>query len=184
MISNNGSATYKSKYLSFINKWFISLLFVLLMLVIIPCSYLIFTYWYEMPIFLKIFWPILLAVILIGAIMTPLNGMFINKKGLITFIYDFRFKKIKTNELGRISFVFNEWGNYKYSATIKFIYKNGKIFIYDYSKQFRSIKNKKLSMSMYTIKKSKIDKICKKMLDLNICVITIIDKNGRITYQK
>ena len=45
------------------------------------------------------------------------------------------------------------------------------------------MKNKKLAMSMYTITKRKIERICNKLLDLNICVTTIIDKNRNITYQ-
>lgn len=66
---------------------------------------------------------------------------------------------------------------------IKFVYKDGKIFVKDYSKQFRNMKNRKLTMSMYTIKRKKVDRICKKLLDLDICVITIVDKNKNITYQ-
>lgn len=85
MMSNNGLMTYKNKWLSFINKGTIVLLLVLLMMIIVPFSYLVFAYWLEMPIFIKIFWPILSAIILIGVIITPLNGMIITKKGSILF---------------------------------------------------------------------------------------------------
>lgn len=84
----------------------------------------------------------------------------------------------------RIDFNFNEWENKKYSATVKFVYKNGKIFSKDYSKQFRNMKNKKIAMSIYTISKMKVDKICKELLDLDICVITVLDNNRKIIYQK
>ena len=57
------------------------------------------------------------------------------------------------------------------------------VFCKDYSKQFRNIKNKKLAMSMYTITKRKVERICNKLLNLNICVTTIVDKNKNITYQ-
>lgn len=184
MMSSNGLMTYKNKWLSFINKGTITLLLGLLLIVIVPCSYLLFTYWSEMPIFIKIFWPILLLIIFIGLIITPLNGMIITKKGTILFLPDFRLKKFKVKDLEKIAIVFNEWENNKYSVMIKFLYRDGKVFYKDYSKQFRNMKNKKLAMSMYTITKRKIDKICNKLLDLNICVTTILDKNRNIIYQK
>ena len=183
MMSNNGLMTYKSKYLSFINKGTMALLFGLLLIVIVPCTCFMFVYWSEMPIFIRIFWPILLTVILIGIIVTPLNGMAITKNGTIFFVPDFRFKKLNVNELERMAFNFNEWENNKYSVTVKFVYKDGEVFAKDYSKQFRNMRNKKLAMSMYTIKKRRVDKICKKLSDLDNCVITIVDKNRNIVFQ-
>lgn len=183
MMSNNGLMTYKNKWLSFINKGMITLLLGVSLIVIAPCSYLLLTYWSEMPIFLKIFWPILLAIIFIGVIITPLNGMIVTKKGTILFLPDFRLKKFNIKDLEKIAIVFTEWENDKYSVMIKFICVNGKIFCKDYSKQFRDMKNKKLAMSMFTITKRKVERICNKLLDLNICVATIIDKNRNITYQ-
>lgn len=182
-MSNNGLMTYKNKWLSFINKGIIVLLLGLLLMIIVPLSYLLFTYWPEMPIFIKIFWPILLAIIFIGVIITPLNGMVITKKGSVLFLPDFRFKKFNLKDLEKIAIVFTEWKNNKYSVMIKIIYRDGKVFYKDYSKQFRNMKNKKLAMSMYTITKRKVERICNKLLDLNICVTTIIDKNRNITYQ-
>ena len=176
MTSNNGLTTYKNKRLSFINKGIITMLLGVSLIVIIPCSYLMFSYWSEMPIFIKIFWPIVLPIILMGIIITPLNGMVITKKGTIFFVPDFRIKKTHIKELERISFNFNEWENNKYSVTVKLVYKDGRVFLKDYSKQFRNMRNKKLNMSMYTIKKRKVDKICKELLDLKICFITVTDK--------
>lgn len=182
-MSNNGLLTYKNKWLSFINKGIITLLLEVVLIVIVPCSCLLFTYWSEMPIFIKIFWPILLALIFIGIIITPLNGMIITKKGTILFLPDFRLKKFNVKDLEKIAIVFTEWKNNKYSVMIKFVYRDGKVFNKDYSKQFRNMKNKKLAMSMYTITKRKVERICDKLLDLNICVITILDKSRNIIYQ-
>ncbi len=47
MISYNGSMTYKNKWASFFNKGIITLLQGLLLIVIIPCTYLMFVYWSE-----------------------------------------------------------------------------------------------------------------------------------------
>lgn len=80
MISHNGLMNCKSKCFSFINKGKITLLLVLLLIVIVPCSYLLFKYWSEMPIFIKVLWPILSVIIFIGIILTSLNGMIITKK--------------------------------------------------------------------------------------------------------
>ena len=183
MMSNNGLMTYKNKWISFINKDAITALLVLVLIVIAPFSFLLFAYWSEVPIFIKIIWPILLTVVFVGIITTPLNGMIITKKGVILFLPDFRLKKFNIKDLERIAIVFNEWENNKYSATVKFVYGNGDIFIKDYSRQFRSMQNKKMAMSMYTITKTKVDKICNKLLDLNVCIITIIDKDKKIVYQ-
>lgn len=182
MMSSNGLTTYKNKYLSFINKGTITILLGVSLMVIVPCSYLLFTYWSEMPILIKIFWPILLVIIFIGLIITPLNGMIITKKGTIIFFPDFRMKKFKVKDLEKLSIVFSEWENNKYSVMIKFVYRNGKIFYKDYSKQFRNMKNKKLAMSMYTINKRKVDKICEKIMDIDVCAITIVNKTGNVIY--
>ena len=183
MMSNNGLMTCKSKWLSFINKGTITLLLGGGLIVIIPCSYLVFAYWYEMPIFIQLFWPILLTIIFIGTIITPLNGMIITKKGTILFLPDFRFKKTNVKNLEKIAIIFNEWENNKYSAMVKFVYTDGKVFMKDYSNQFRNMENKKLALSMYTITKRKVDRICNNLLDLDTCIITIIDKDKNITYQ-
>ena len=183
MTSNNGLMTYKNIFLSFINKGIMFLLFIFLMLIIVPCSCLIFSYWSEVPIIIKIGWIILLPIILFGILITPLNGMFISKKGNVVFIPDLRIKKINMNDLDRIAINFNEWENYKYSAKVKLVYKDGRVFVKDYSKQFRNMSNKKLYMSMYTIRKCKVDKICEKMLNIDICVITIINEQRNIVYQ-
>lgn len=182
-MSNNGLMTYKNRWLSFINKGIMTLLLGLLLIVIVPCSYLLFMYWSEMPIFIKMFWPVLLVIIFAGLIITPLNGMIITEKGTVLFLPDFRLKKCNVKDLERLSIVFSEWENNKYSATIKFVYKDGKVFYKDYSKQFRNMKNKKLAMSVYTITKRKIEIICNKLLDLSICAITILDKNKNIIFQ-
>lgn len=92
-------------------------------------------------------------------------------------------KIFNVKDLEKIAIVFTEWEKNKYSAMIKIIYRNGKVFCKDYSKQFRNMKNKKLTMSMYTITKRKVNRICDKLLDLNIFITTILDKNRNITYQ-
>ncbi len=183
MMSNNGLMIYKNIRLTFIEKTKITLSELLLLIVLVPCSCLVFTYWSEMPILIKIFWPILMVVTFIGIISTPLNGLLITKKGNILFLCDIRLKKFNVKDLENISIVFTEWENNKYSVMVKFRYTNGKSFCKDYSKQFRNMKNKKLAMSMYTITKRKVERICNKLLDLDICAITIIDKNSIIICQ-
>lgn len=182
-MSNSGFMNCKSKCLSFINKGVITLLLGVSLIVIIPCSWFVFAFWSEMPILIKIFEPFLLTLIFIGMILTPFNGMFITKKGTVFFLPDFRLKKFKIKDLIRMALVFNEWENGKYSVMIKFVCANGQSFSKDYSKQFRNMANKKLTMSMYTIPKRKVEKICNELLDLNVCVTTIVDKHRNITYQ-
>ena len=66
---------------------------------------------------------------------------------------------------------------------VKFVYKNGRTFVKDYSKQFQNMKNNKIAMSIYTIKKAKVEKICENLLNVTIATSTIIDKNDNIIYQ-
>ena len=186
MMSNNGLMTYKNISLSFINKGIAFLSFIFLMLIIVPCSCFMFFYWSEIPMLMKIGCIILLPIILFGILITPFNGMFISKRGNVIFIPDLRIKKVNMNNLERIAINFNEWENYKYTATVKLVYKDGRVFVKDYSNQFRIISNniyKKLCMSMYTIRKSKVDEICEKMLNIDICVITVINEQSNIVYQ-
>lgn len=184
-MSNNGSMIYKRKCLSFINKIPMMLLYILLLLILTPLSCIFFTIWDEIPLIMKIIWPILLAIVLIGIIFTFLNGMLITRRGTVLFVPDLRVKIINMEDVERVAFDFNEWENDKYSVMVKFVYKDGKVWQKDYSIQFRNmIRNRKITMSLYTIKKRKVDKIRKKLLDFDKYVITIIDKNGNVTHQE
>ena len=183
MMSKNGLITDKNQKISFISKDITVLLFSLLLAVIVTCSCIMFVYWSEMPILIKIFGPILLAITFIGIIITLLNGMIITKKGTILFFPDFRVKTFNIKDLKRISIIFNEWENNKYSATIKFVYTSEKVFLKDYSRQFKNMRYKKIAMSLYTINKSKVNSICENLSNLDVFIITIIDKDKKITYQ-
>lgn len=160
-------------------------LFVLLMMIIASSAYLVFAFGSEMPLLIKIFWPVVALISLIGVLISPLNGMFVGKRGTVWFIPDIRIKRFKSEDLKRIALNFSEWGNDKYSVSVKFVYKDGSVFAKDYAKQFRNMStiSKKMTMSMYTIGKEKVDKICDKLSGLDICVITILDRNGKVIYQ-
>lgn len=177
-MSNNGSTICKK--MSFINKKVIVFLLMILLIIIVCCSFFVFAFWVEMPMLIKIFWPILSLILLMGILITPLNGMVIGKKGTIVFIPDFRIKVFKISDLEKMALVFTEQENNKYSVLTKLIFKNGKIFIKDYSKQFKNIKKKKLALSVYTIKREKVNKISQQITNIDICTITILDKNDKI----
>ena len=166
--------TCKNTRLSFIRKGIITMLLGLLLVLIIPSAFLLFVYWFEMPILIKIFWPIVLLIIFLGTIITPLNGMIITKKGNVIFLPDFRLKIFNIKNLERIAIVFKKCENNKYSAMIKILYKNGKVFIKDYSNQFKNMKNKKLIMSLYTITENKVKNIFTKLLNYDFLSISII----------
>ena len=96
-----------------------------------------------------------------------------------------RLKKAKIEDLERMAVNFNEWQNNKYSAKVKFVYKDGRTFTKDYSTQFRrSYKPNRFIMSVYTVNKKKVDSICEKLSDLEICIATVIDKNSNIICQR
>ena len=137
-----------------------------------------------MTLLIKVSSLVMLPFIVAGMIATPFNGMIITSKGTVLFIPDIRLIKRDISDIERIAITFNEWENCKYSATVRFVCKDGRIFEKNYSSEFRNRKQQKSAMSLYTIKKSKVDEICKSLSDVDICVITIVDKNRSITYQK
>lgn len=182
-MSSNGSTTYKLKRITFFNKPMVTLLSSAALIVLIPCSYIMLAYWSDMPLPIKLFVPIVFIIVFVGIIMVPLNGMLITKRGTVLFVPDLRLKKFNLKDLKRISIVFNEWENNKYSATVKFVCTDGTVFLKDYSKQFANMKKQKLARSAYTLSKRKVDKICYNLSDMDVCIITIIDKNHNIVNQ-
>ena len=183
MISKSGLTVNKRICLSFVNKFLLLVVCGLLLLVISSCSYLLYVYWFDFPLIVKILGPITLAAILIGIAFTPFNGMVITQKGTILFLPDLRIKKASLEELDRVAIIFNECDNGKYSVTVKMVYKSGRVFVKDYSKQFNDLKHKRLPMSVYTINKQKVDKILAKLSALNAFYTTVVDKNRQIVYQ-
>mgnify|MGYP004533966059 FL=1 len=183
MIINSNSTSYKKIKITFINvamkTFLLSLLFVI---IIILCSFSVFANWSEEELIIKIFWPTLLVHIFIVIIVTNLTGMVITKAGTISFLPDFKVKKCNIDELERLAITFTEWENNKYSVTVKFIYKNGKVFCKDYSQKFSDSRFRKILMSVYTINKRKVDKICEKIMDIDVCAITIVNKTGNAIY--
>ena len=109
--------------------------------------------------------------------------MFISKKGTITFIPDFRIKRVHISKLKRVAVNFNEWDNYRYSVAVKLVYKDGRIFTKDYSNQFKNVRKKALFMRMYTLSNKKINNICDKVSRSDLFNISIIDLSGNIIYQ-
>ena len=182
MKSNNGSMSCKNAYLSFINKKLLLGLFSVLIALILICAYFMVAYWNEMPIAIKILGPIIMAIAFVGILITPLNGMYINKNGAIIFVSDFRIKRIKVNDVAKLEFIFEEWENKKFSVIVKIACVDGSIFTKDYSKQFCNMPNNKLARSVYTISSNKVDKIQKQVVALNNCVVTVVDKDKNVVF--
>lgn len=136
MESNNGFTICTNKAMNFINKKVLVFVPILLLAILIPCIWVMVSYWSECPIVLRIMGITLLSIICLGLISIPFNGMYITKKGNILFIPDFRIKVIKRSDISRISLNFNEWQNSKYSVSVKIKYQDGRFFLKDYSKQF------------------------------------------------
>lgn len=183
MGSNNGLTICTNKAMNFINKKVLVFVPILLSAILIPCIWVMVSYWSECPIVLRIMGITLLSIICLGLISIPFHGMYITKKGNILFIPDFRIKVIKRSDISRISLNFNEWQNSKYSVSVKIKYLDGRFFLKDYAKQFRKMRRKRTIMAAYTIKKCEVDKISEMLSNDRIFCITMIDKNGTILSQ-
>ena len=139
--------------------------------------------WCEDPL-MAVLCPIAGVICFAAAVLVPLSGMMITKKGTIVFLPDFRLKTFRMTDLKRVVLNFNECKNKKYSVTIKFIAENGKVFMNDYSVHFRNrVRGERLAMAMYTVSRKKVDRICEELSDVSICIITIIYQDQRIVYQ-
>ncbi len=181
MTLNNGSTAYKG-HMSFIKKGILSIPLLFLVSVLGACGYLLIAYWVEMPLALKLFGLIIIPILLVGIFMMPLNGMFVTSKAVV-FVPDLRIKRVPVDKLNRISFVFSEWENGKYSVSVKIIRIDGKTFVKDYSSQFANARKKKFLMHANTINKSKVEELVETLSDWQFAETTIVDKNGKIVFQ-
>lgn len=183
MTSSNGSIVYKSMHADFINRAAMSIAAIFLTAVIAAVTVLFVLYWESIPLFIIVILSILLVITAFGIIFMLLNGIFITKKGKLFFFPDFRIKVYKMFDVERLAINFNECENHRYSVTIKIKQKNGKFFFKDYSRQFRNLRQKKLSMFTYTIKRNEVDRIYSKFKALNNIRLTIINRNCEIVMQ-
>lgn len=190
MTSKNGSTRCKNISLSFISMAGIWLLEIILLAVFIPMFYCIVVYWLEMPILMKILGPILFAILLPSMVLMPINGMVITKKNKVYFMPDIRIKKFNLDEISRIGLVFKRQPNFRYAARVKIMYNDGRVFVKEYSNQFNNdhiaygkhnARKRKLAMALYTIPKSKVDKIIVKIDCLEYITVSIVE-DGKIVY--
>lgn len=183
MTSNNGSTIYKVKFFSFINRGRLIFVYVLLLLFVLPCSWLIFNFWHQIPLLLKIFWPLFLAIISVTFLFVPLNGIFIGKNKIV-FFPDIRVKTFEKEEIKRIAIIFSEWKDNRYSASVKVVMKNGAVFSKDYAAQYREIRNNRLPVLVYSLKKNKVDKLIDSLNNEELFNITLINSSGDVLFQR
>lgn len=182
MQSNSGSTVCKKLNMAFINKPMMLVVDCLLIFIFIPFLILFTIYFFEMPLIIKIGFPIILGAIIFSIIFWLFCGLSIKNNGTIIFVDIFRIKRYSLSDLNVIAINFNEWENKKYSVCIKFILKNGKTFKKDYAKAFRNMKHKDLSMALNTIQFYKVEHICKRLKETGIGIfhLSIIDEKGNL----
>ena len=186
MTTNSEFFSLKTIFLCFVNKGAVLLYATLTILILLPLFAFSMMLLHDDEFYTEIliFSCIALMVVLIKLITAPLNGIFIRKKGTVVFVLGSRIKKAKVEDLKRFAISFTEWPNNKYSASVKIVYKNGKIYKKDYAHNFVSPKPKRLFYYLYTISQKQMDVLCQRLLDVRNCCITVIDKNGDAVYQK
>lgn len=176
------SKNNKNKYLAFMdNKRLLVNSLLIVFFTGVLCF--LFAYWTEMPVFIKIFWPILSLIAVTGAVMTIFNGMYINKKGTVVFVPDLIVKKFRIDEIKTMTFNFNEWKNSKYFVKIEIVFQDGKVFTKDYSVPYKQMKIYKLGMALYTIKRDNVDKIIEQLSNYDFCTFNFVNQCGIIAQQ-
>ena len=182
-MSNKAFMINRRIRLSFIEKGSLMKILSLVVVILIPIVWFGCARWDDLEWPFQVFGPIVLVAALWGILMVPFNGFYVSKRGRVVFVPDIRIKKTKLDQLKRIALTFNEQENGKYSATVKLVFANGKIFQKDYSDQFRNAKNKYPNIDIYTVHESRAISIANEALELSICNVTFIDRSGKITHQ-
>lgn len=182
MLSNNGSAVCKKFNTSFINKSMVTVVACILLLIFTPIAILCIIYFSEIPLIIKIVFPIILCTTLFSIIFWFFCGIYVKNNGTIVFVDVFRINKFSLSNLNEISIIFNECENKKYSVRIEFMSKNGAVFEKDYANEFKNRKHKSLSMAINTIQFHKLEHICKslKETNMNVFYLAIVDNNGSL----
>ena len=182
MLSNNGLIVGKKLNMAFIDKLMMLAVACLLILVFTPIVILWTIYFSELPLIIKIGFPIILGTTIFSIIFVFFCGLTIKNNGKIIFVDMFRIKKYNLSDFNEMAIIFNECENKKYSVLIQFKLKTGKIFEKDYANAFRNRKHKNLSMAINTIQYRKVEQICKELKETNIDIfyLAIIDKNGKL----
>ncbi len=179
IVLNNGYMDYDKLSISFINKWFITILMFLAISILTLLTVVFFMLWQDISCVFKIIWIILILIILIGFIFVLLNGMYIKKSGKVIYVPDLRVKKFKIEDLESIKISFIESEKHRFFVKTIFVYKNGKMFVKDYTTQYTNIgRHRKLIRFAYTISSKQIDKIQQKIEKFKLIVTnkTPIDK--------
>lgn len=130
----------------------------------------------------KVIFAVIFAVLLINVITIPKNGIYILKEGKVRIVYGMGKDEFALSQVKRIAVNFTEWENEEFSAHFKFVFEDGEIANVNYAKKFEDTENH-LGLSSYTVSKAEMETVCKKLEEMNICNISVIDFNKDITYQ-
>ncbi len=130
----------------------------------------------------KVIFTVIFIVLLINALAIRRNGLYIYKDGKVKIVSGMGKDEFELSLVKRIAFNFTEWENEEFSAQFKIVFEDGEIINQNYAKKFEDTANH-LGLANYTISKAETEAICKKLEEMNICNISVIDFNKDITYQ-
>ena len=63
------------------------------------------------------------------------------------------------------------------------LYRDGRLFTMDSSRQFRNARRKKLLMACYTISERNRQSVCDRLSEIDGCIVTVVDRAQKIVYQ-
>ncbi len=130
----------------------------------------------------KIVFAVIFLVLLISALNVRRDGLYIYTDGKIKIISGMSKDEFELIQVKRIAFNFTEWENEEFSAQFKVVFEDGEILNQNYAKKFEDTGNH-MGLSSYTMSKADMEEICKRLEEMNICNISVIDFNKDITYQ-
>lgn len=155
---------------------------IVLLAILAPFAYLAFANWGTIPLAVRILVPTLLVVTGVGLLSVLFCGVWIGRKRVLV-IPDMRIIVAARSKLRRIAVNFNQWDNGRYSVTIKLLYRDGRLFTMDSSRQFRNARRKKLLMACYTISERNRQSVCDRLSEIDGCIVTVVDRAQKIVYQ-
>ncbi len=130
----------------------------------------------------KVVFAAVFVVLLVSALNVRRDGLYINKEGKIKIISGIGKDEFELAQVKRIAFNFTEWENEEFSAQFKVVFEDGEIINQNYAKKFEDTGNH-MGLSSYTMSKAEMEAICKRLEEMNIGNISVIDFNKDITYQ-
>jgi len=151
-------------------------------IVILPLMFCIIIVLFEPPVFVSWLWWIASVLICIRVSYLVANGMYVSQDDGLILVSNFRFITLKRSEIERVDLIFSELNPQQYSITVRITCQNGNVIVKNYAERLKKPICNRLTMSLYTVSKRRLDIIARQSESLSFCSVWIrTDKDGTVS---